>query len=142
MANIVHMITTGVPVRYPDLRVAVTEAGISWVPFLMNRLDKEYLERRREVPFLEERPSHYLKKMYFATQPVEEPENLGDLVKFMELYDGEDNTIFASDWPHHDFDHPMKVHQVPFTNEVRRKVFGENAMRLFNIDVQGNRLNL
>ena len=50
--------------------------------------------------------------MYFATQPVE------------------DNTIFASDWPHHDFDHPSKVHQVPFTNEVRCKVFSENALRL------------
>jgi uncharacterized protein len=141
MANIVHMITTGVVVRYPDLRIAVTEAGISWVPFLMNRLDKEYLERRREVPFLEERPSHYLKKMYFSTQPVEEPENLKQLVTLMELYEGEDNTIFASDWPHHDFDHPMKVHQIPFSNEVRRKVFGENALRLFKIDAQGNRLN-
>jgi predicted TIM-barrel fold metal-dependent hydrolase len=75
--------------------------------------------------------------MYFATQPVEEPENLRDLVTMMELYDGEDNTIFASDWPHHDFDHPSKVHQVPFTNEVRRKVFGENALRLFNIDAKG-----
>lgn len=142
MANIVHMVTTGVPVRYPDLRIAVTEAGISWVPFLMHRLDKEYLERRREVPFLEERPSHYLKKMYFATQPVEEPENLKDLATLMELYEGEDNTIFASDWPHHDFDHPMKVHQIPFSNEVRRKVFGENALRLFKIDTNGNRLNL
>ncbi len=142
MANIVHMITTGVPVRYPDLRIAVTEAGISWVPFLMHKMDREYVERRREVPFLEDKPSTYLKKMYFATQPVEEPENLGDLVTMMNLYDGEDNTIFASDWPHHDFDHPSKVHQVPFTNEVRRKVFGENALRLFNIDANGNRLNL
>lgn len=142
MANLVHMMTTGVPVRYPDLRVAVTEAGISWIPFLMQRMDKEYLERRREVPFLTEKPSHYLKKMYFATQPVEEPENLGDLVTLMDLYDGEDNTIFASDWPHHDFDHPSKVHQIPFTNEVRRKVFGENALCLFNIDAQGRRLNL
>jgi predicted TIM-barrel fold metal-dependent hydrolase len=34
------------------------------------------------------------------------------------------------------------VHQIPFTNEVRRKVFGENAMRLFNIDAGGNRLDL
>lgn len=142
MANIVHMITTGVPVRFPKLRVAVTEAGISWVPFLMHRLDKEYLERRREVPFLEERPSHYLKQMYFATQPVEEPENIKDLATMVDLYDGHDNTIFASDWPHHDFDHPMKVHQIPFSNEVRRKIFGENALRLFNIDARGNRLNL
>src|SRR5215211_3988148 len=142
MANIVHMITTGVPVRYPDLRVAVTEAGISWVPFLMHKMDKEYIERRREVPFLEDKPSTYLKKMYFATQPVEEPENLSDLVTMLNLYDGEDNTIFASDWPHHDFDHPSKVHQIPFTNEVRRKVFGENALRLLNIDSGGNRLEV
>jgi predicted TIM-barrel fold metal-dependent hydrolase len=142
MANLVHMISAGVPVRYPDLRIACTEVGISWVPFLMNRMDKEYLERRREIPILEERPSHYMKKFYYATQPVEEPENLHDLVTLMELYDGEDRTIFASDWPHHDFDHPSKVHQIPFSSEVRRKVFGENALRLFKIDAQGNRLNL
>jgi predicted TIM-barrel fold metal-dependent hydrolase len=142
MANIVHMITNGVCVRYPDLRMAVTEAGVSWVPFLMWKLDKEYLERRRDVPFLEERPSHYLKRWFFATQPIEEPENLRELATLMELYDGENNTIFASDWPHHDFDHPMKVHQVPLSNEARRKVFGENALRLFKIDAEGNRLNL
>jgi predicted TIM-barrel fold metal-dependent hydrolase len=142
MANLVHMISAGVPVRYPDLRVALTEVGISWVPFLMNRMDKEYLERRREIPILQERPSHYMKRFYYATQPVEEPENLRDLVTLMELYDGEDRTIFASDWPHHDFDHPSKVHQIPFSNEVRRKVFGENALRLFKIDEAGNRLNL
>ena len=36
----------------------------------------------------------------------------------------------------------MKVHQIPFSNEVRRKVFGDNALRLFKIDAQGRRLNL
>jgi uncharacterized protein len=142
MANLVHMISSGVPVRYPQLRIALTEVGISWVPFLMNRMDKEYLERRREIPILEERPSHYMKKFFYATQPVEEPENLRDLVTLMNLYDGADTTVFASDWPHHDFDHPSKVHQIPFSNEVRRKVFGDNALRLFKIDAQGRRLNL
>jgi uncharacterized protein len=142
MANLVHMISAGVPVRYPQLRIALTEVGISWIPFLMNRMDKEYLERRREIPILQERPSHYMKRFYYATQPIEEPENMGDLVTLMNLYDGEDRTIFASDWPHHDFDHPSKVHQIPFSNEVRRKVFGENALKLFKIDAQGRRLNL
>ena len=79
------------------------------MPFVCNRLDKEYLERRREVPFLTERPSHYVKRIYVATQPIEEPERLRDIVTLMELYDGEDTTVFASDWPHHDFDHPMKL---------------------------------
>ena len=49
MANLVDMVTMGVR-SVTRARIAVTEAGISWVPFLMNRLDKEYLERRREVP--------------------------------------------------------------------------------------------
>jgi predicted TIM-barrel fold metal-dependent hydrolase len=139
MANCVHMITTGVPVRFPELRVAVTEAGVSWMPFLCNRLDKEYLERRREVPFLEERPSHYLKRFYVATQPIEEPEDLGDVVKLVELYDGEDTTVFASDWPHHDFDHPMKVGQIPWPDDVRRKIFGLNALELLGIDAEARR---
>ena len=142
MANIIDLITNGVVVRYPELRFGVTEAGISWMPFLCNRLDKEYLERRRDVPFLEQRPSHYLKRFYIATQPIEEPEDPSDLVKLIELFDGEDTTIFASDWPHHDFDHPMKVNQIPFSEEQRRKVFGLNALELFNIDSEGRRLKL
>jgi predicted TIM-barrel fold metal-dependent hydrolase len=140
ISNLVSMVSTGVVVRFPELRIGVTEAGISWMPFLCNRLDKEYLERRREVPFLKERPSTYVKRVYVATQPIEEPERLRDLVTLMELFDGEDTTIFASDWPHHDFDHPMKLNQVPFSEEQRRKVFGENALRLFGIDASGRRV--
>ncbi len=141
IANLVDMVTMGMMVRYPRLRIAVTEAGISWMPFLMNRLDKEYLERRREVPYLTERPSHYLERVYLATQPIEEPERLGDIVKLVELYRGEDRTMFASDWPHHDFDHPMKLNQVPFSQDVKRKIFGENALEFFQIDATGRRLN-
>ena len=139
IANIVSMVSTGVVVRFPELRIGVTEAGISWVPFLCNRLDKEYLERRREVPFLTERPSHYVKRMYVATQPIEEPERLRDIVTLMELYEGERTTMYASDWPHHDFDHPMKLNQVPFTETQRRRVFGENALDLLGIDGEGRR---
>jgi uncharacterized protein len=142
MANLVSMITTGVPVRFPDLQIAFIEAGVSWVPFIMNRLDKEYIERRREVPFLEQRPSHYIRKFYFGTQPVEEPENPEDLVTLIKLYGGEETTMFASDWPHHDFDHPRKVFQLPMSAEGRRKIMGENAMRFFKIDAQGRRPNL
>ena len=88
MANLVSMIETAVPVRWPDLRVGIMEAGVTWVPFIINRLDKEYLERRREVPLLQDRPSHYLREWYFGTQPIEEPERRGDIVKVFDLFDG------------------------------------------------------
>jgi len=133
MANMIDMVTTGVPVRFPKLKIAFTEAGVSWVPFMMWRLDKEYNESRREVPFLEDRPSTYIRRMFFATQPVEEPANGKELVAMLQIFDGEDQVLFASDWPHHDFDHPRQVFDLPLSPGAKRKIMGENALRLFNI---------
>ncbi|MCC7452481.1 MAG: amidohydrolase [Anaerolineae bacterium] len=133
VANLVSMIESGVPVRFPKLRIAFTEGGITWVPWIMMRMDKEYAERRREVPILKDRPSTYVRQMFFATQPIEEPEHMQDMATMLSLFGGEDSVMFASDWPHHDFDHPSKVLQIPVSDEVRRKLMGGNAMRLLNI---------
>lgn len=135
IANLVSMLETGVPARFPKLQIAFTEGGISWVPWIMMRLDKEYVERRRDVPWLTERPSSYIRQMFFATQPIEEPEHLKDMATLLGLFGGEDSVMFASDWPHHDFDHPNKVLQIPVSEEVRRKLMGSNAARLFKLEV-------
>ena len=100
-----------------------------------NRLDKEYLERRREVPLLKERPSHIMRRFFYGTQPIEEPERRADVVALFELFDGENQAMFASDWPHHDFDHPQHMLSLPFTPEARRKIMGANAARFFGLDV-------
>lgn len=141
MANMLRMIETGVPVRFPNLKIAFTEAGVSWVPFMMMRLDKEYVERRRQLPYFEHPPSHYIKNFYYGTQPIEEPENPEHLAQLIQMI-GENQIMFASDWPHHDFDHPSKVFNLPLSPEAIRNIMGENALRFFNIDAEGNRLNL
>ena len=135
VANCVSMLETGVPVRFPDLRIGFMEAGTGWVPFVANRLDKEYIERRREVPILQERPSHYMRRFFYGTQPIEEPEERTDLVKQFELFDGENQAMFASDWPHHDFDHTQFVFGLPFSREARRKIMGLNAARFFGLEI-------
>jgi hypothetical protein len=131
MSNLMSFMENGIPVRFPDLQIVFCEAGLTWVPFLRMRLDKEYNENRRGWPYYHERPSEYIKKMWFATQPVEEPPNPRDLVDLIRIYDGEDTTVFASDWPHHDFDHPRAVFDLPGPAEYKRKLMGENALRLF-----------
>jgi predicted TIM-barrel fold metal-dependent hydrolase len=133
IANMVSMITTGVPVRFPNLKIAFCEAGISWVPFVMMRLDKEYTEQRRQIPYLEDKPSVYIRRFFFCTQPIEEPDDPQDLVTLMRLFGGEDNVMFASDWPHHDFDHPSKALQLPLSLEGKKKLMGGNATRFFNL---------
>jgi uncharacterized protein len=133
MANIVSMLETGVPVRHPELDIGIMEAGTSWVPFLINRLDKEYIERRREVPVLQEPPSHYISEFYFGTQPIEEPERRADIVALYDLFNGAERAMFASDWPHHDFDHPRHVFGLPFSPEQKVNIMGANAARFLRL---------
>lgn len=134
MANLVSLMHTGVPVRHPKLKFVFTEAGISWVPHMMWRLDRYQQEFRRVVPFFEEAPSEYMKRqMWFATQPLEEPENPKHLVEQIEQCGGADRIVFASDWPHHDFDHPRALNRLPLAPEQRRKIMSENAVAAFGL---------
>lgn len=135
VANLVSMLETGVPVRYPELKIGFMEAGTAWIPFIANRLDKEYVERRREVPLLQERPSVTMRRFYYGTQPIEEPERRGDVVALFDLFDGENRAMFASDWPHHDFDHPQHFFGLPFSPEARRKIMGLNAASFFGLEI-------
>jgi predicted TIM-barrel fold metal-dependent hydrolase len=141
MANLTSLIHSGVPARFPNLRVVFTEAGIAWVPYMMWRMDKYFNEYRRMVPFLEQRPSEYIReRMWFATQPIEEPDNPKDLVATIDLIGGPERIIFASDWPHHDFDHPRTIMKLPMPGEVKRKIMGENALQLFGITTPAGKL--
>jgi len=131
MANLTSLMHTGVPARYPNLKVVFTEAGIAWVPYMMWRMDLYYNEYRRMVPFLKQRPSEYIReRMWFATQPIEEPDDPAQLVDMIHMI-GDDRIVFASDWPHHDFDHPKAILKLPMSQELKRAVMGENALKAF-----------
>jgi predicted TIM-barrel fold metal-dependent hydrolase len=134
MASLTNLLSTGVPVRFPKLRMIFIEAGISWVLHLMQRLDRAWEDHRDERLLLTEPPSTYIRRnMYFATQPIEEPESLRDMAEVIRLMGGEDTVLFASDYPHHDFDHPKKIYDIPVSAEVKRKIMGENALRALGL---------
>ncbi len=137
-ANFYHLMCNGIPVRFPDLKVSFNEGGLAWVPWMMMRLNNEYLEwRGRLLPFFKERPNHYLRNFRFSTQPAEEPEHPRDYVKLLDLIStftgNHDNVIYASDWPHHDFLHPDRLRRYPMPDEVRRQIMGANAAEFFGI---------
>jgi predicted TIM-barrel fold metal-dependent hydrolase len=134
MANMTSLMHTGVPNRFPGLRFIFTEAGVSWVPHIMWRLDRYHSEKRNVVPFLEERPSDYIKRqMWFATQPLEEPDDPRDLVEQIRQCGGAQRVMFASDWPHHDFDHPRALNRLPLKPEDRNRIMWQNAVEVFDL---------
>ena len=72
--NIVHMtnwVVNGIPERFPGLKSIWIESGLAWIPFLMQRLDNEYMMRSSEAPSLKRKPSDYMREMYYTSQPME-----------------------------------------------------------------------
>ena len=136
--NIVHMtnwLVNGLPERFPRLKVIWVESGLAWVPFLMQRLDHEYLKRTSEAPLLKRPPSEYMREMYYTSQPME-MDHLGLLESTLTAINAETQLVYASDWPHWDFDLPSVFLDLPFLSEqAKRNILGLNAARLFDLDV-------
>ena len=134
--NILHMtnwVTNGLGERFPKLPVIWIEGGLAWVPFLMQRLDHEYMLRSSEYPLLKKKPSDYMRAMYYASQPME-ADNLRALACTFEIINAETQLLYASDYPHWDFDLPSRIWDLPFLSEkAKHNILGGNAARLFKL---------
>jgi uncharacterized protein len=136
--NLVHMtnwILNGIPERFPKLKSIWVESGLAWVPFLMQRLDDQFLMRQSEAPQLRRLPSDYMREnCWYTTQPMETTHPRA-LQVTLEMINAETQLLFSSDWPHFDFDLPAVIHDLPFLSEqAKRNILGLNAARIFNLD--------
>ena len=130
--QLISLISEGVFEKYPELRWIFIEGGVAWLPHLMWRLDKEWKGLRREVPWVKRLPSEVIgEHCYFTTQPLEEPPNPDWLLQIFEMIDGENCLLYASDYPHWDFDARHVLNGLPA--RYRRKIFQDNAERLFDL---------
>jgi hypothetical protein len=133
MVQLTNVILNGFPERFPDLRMIFMEAGVAWLPFVMQRLDSEYRMRPSEAPLLRRLPSEYIRECYFTTQPLERPERADHFQMLMEMTAGATQLLYASDYPHQDFDLPSTIWDLPIDEAARRAILGGNAAHLFDL---------
>lgn len=138
MANLVSMTGTGVFARFPALRALFLEAGISWFTHIMLRMDKEYNENRRDIPYYTDRVSAYLKRqVWLGTHPLEIGPGANDLGDLIRITCGTDHILYGSHWPFADADTPEQVGAAFPDPAVRARIMGGNAADLFGITPQG-----
>ena len=133
MVHLTNWIMNGIAERFPKLKVIWIESGLAWLPFMMQRLDHEFLMRQSDAPLLRRLPSEYMRDMFFTSQPMEKT-NLKLLESTFEAISAETQLLYSSDWPHWDFDTPGVIAGLPFVSEQgKRNILGETARNLFRL---------
>jgi uncharacterized protein len=131
IGHVASLIAHGVFEKWPNLRFVLIECGVAWLPAILWRLDADYKALRKEAPWLTMLPSEYAARhIRLTTQPLEQPAELRHLWTLLEAIDGENTLLFASDYPHWDFDDPERLHIPPAWKE---RIFGENARELYRL---------
>jgi predicted TIM-barrel fold metal-dependent hydrolase len=132
--QIISMIYEGIFDRFPGLKIVLIEGGFAWLPSLMWRLDRSWQLLREEIPHLQRRPSDYVRENFWlTTQPIEEPPQPAYFLQLLEQLDMNDRFLFATDYPHWDFDAPDRAlpHMLP--PELKRQILADNARAFYRL---------
>jgi predicted TIM-barrel fold metal-dependent hydrolase len=133
--QVADLITSGVLVRFPELKFVSVESGIGWIPFVLEAADHSYLEarpeRRSEWEML---PSEYFRRQVYACywfETVAPTKLLGEIPV--------DNILFETDFPHPTclFGNVRERIDISLANASpsdREKILWGNAARLYGIE--------
>jgi predicted TIM-barrel fold metal-dependent hydrolase len=135
MMHFTRLLVNGVPERYPDLDFVMMESGLGWIPYMMRRLDYYYSSRREDAPHLTRPPSEYVDTNFsFTTQPIEGTDDPAYVQQVVEWI-GPEILVFASDYPHSDFDFADALYRTlrdGFDRDDIEGIYGGNATEILN----------
>jgi len=117
--------------RFPGFKFVLGEAGVSWLPYILDRMDEEYEDRYYPLN-LSMKPSELWRRQGYSTFQHERS------VAAMLPLIGEDTIMWGSDYPHPDGIWPDSQKWItedlgPLSPSVRRKILCDNAGKLYGL---------
>ncbi|WP_436776525.1 amidohydrolase family protein [Yinghuangia sp. YIM S09857] len=135
VASMADMLFSGVPHRFPELKLLYAEAQIGWIPYLLERIDDVWETHRgwsNAQAACPEPPSTYYRRQMYSCF-------FKDSVGTEMLHRiGVDNVMFETDYPHQDgtWPHSVKAAEEQFGHldaESIHKIARGNAIRVFGL---------
>ena len=138
----VDLFAWGILERHPKLRLVLAEGGAGWLPWLVQELDHHHWKMWEAKDYwadkggaeLVTKPSDLFKRQLYAT--FQDDHVAMALIPFF----GEDNLLWASDYPHPDSVWPYSREAIErqmghLSPELRRKLTHDNAAKLLGLGV-------
>ena len=128
------LITSAVPQRFPKLRFVIVEGGIGWIAAQLRFMDHWWEDHHRWMqPKLDEPPSTYFKRQFWATFEDDRP---GVLTRHLL---GVDRLMWGSDYPHTEGTFPFSIQRISqdfagVPEDETRLMVRNNAAHLYGID--------
>ena len=118
--------------RFPRLKLVVLESGAGWLAYWLDRMDAFATGPLRVTLPLRERPSAYVRRQCWISADPDE-RTLPPVIEQV----GDDRFLWATDYPHsdHGAGYMAELHELGerLPAESRRRLFGENAVRLYSL---------
>ncbi len=133
--SISSLIFGGVLERFPNLPIVSAENDVGWFPHFMYRMDHAYGKfNAMEKEPLPMKPSEYVRRQMWGTF---QDDAVGPAT--YKIF-GEDNYMWASDFPHTDSTWPESRQWIAkdfdgVPEEVTKKIVFENAVKLYRMDL-------
>jgi len=131
------IIMNAVPLKFPKLKLAFLEIGVTWLPYYLDRLDDHWdIRGEKETPWLTRKPSEVVRdsQIFFSIEAEETllPETFRSV--------GDEHFLYASDVPHWDSDFPRTLEHFwardDIAQESKEKVLLYNPRRLYGLKVR------
>ncbi len=137
--QLTSMIVEGVFDQFPGLRVSFLESGFTWLPAHLWRMDKEWRNLRRLVPWVRKRPSDYVREhVRVGIQPLDRPPTTAQLLEVVDQLECDDLLLYTSDFPHqHLFDAQAELLEPlrRVDEALGRRILSDNARAHYQLEL-------
>lgn len=134
---VTDVLYSGVLERYPNIKIALSEGGVGWLPYFLERVDYVYQQHRTWLnqDFGDMLPSQLVKRN-FTFCFIDDKHGIEARDKI-----GVENITWECDYPHSDSSWPQSPEtvekhfaEVDISDEEINMITHENALRVFKFD--------
>lgn len=130
-AQLASLVSEGVFAKFPQLTVVLAESGFTWLPAFAWKFNKTWRGVRTEVPWVTKPPFDVIRDHVRLTiAPADAPNDPAILNALIEQIGSDEMLLFASDFPHWQFDGD-EVLPDGLSDDLLRKILVDNPLATY-----------